>query len=226
MTSAEVGHRCPDGAYEWTVERDGDQPLVFRHFAPDLVSHLYPPGGVNEPILLYQGPFTALADVITAERACDGDIRLCWLPAPKIEVRGEYSPEPAHLEALLASGADGLHPASRRLGRAGHQLAAPGRLRQPGGQAQLRLVDDPPLRRGQVAVPAPGTAGRSLHPLMAWWAVLYTPSMLARYQPAEWAGHINIDESRHAVAVESVLKRAMSMVPTLVAEAIGQAGAL
>lgn len=70
--------------------------------------------------------------------------------------------------------------------------------------------------------PAPGTAGRSLHPLMAWWAVLYTLSMLARYQPAEWAGHINIDESRHAVAVESLLKRAMSMVPALVAEAIGQ----
>ena len=70
--------------------------------------------------------------------------------------------------------------------------------------------------------PAPGTAGRSLHPLMAWWAVLYALSMLARYQPAEWAGHIDIDESRHAVAVESLLKRAMSMVPALVAEAIGE----
>ena len=50
--------------------------------------------------------------------------------------------------------------------------------------------------------PAAGTAGRSLHPLMAWWAVLYTLSMLARYQPAEWAGHINVDDSRHAVAIE------------------------
>jgi hypothetical protein len=70
--------------------------------------------------------------------------------------------------------------------------------------------------------PAAGAAGRSLHPLMAWWAVLYTLSMLARYQPAEWAGHINIDESRHAVAVESLLKRAMSMVPALIAEAIDQ----
>jgi hypothetical protein len=70
--------------------------------------------------------------------------------------------------------------------------------------------------------PAAGAADRSLHPLMAWWAVLYTLSMLARYQPAEWAGHINIDESRHAVAVESLLKRAMSMVPALIAEAIDQ----
>jgi hypothetical protein len=70
--------------------------------------------------------------------------------------------------------------------------------------------------------PAAGTAGRSLHPLMAWWAVLYTLSMLARYQPAEWAGHINVDDSRHAVAVESLLKRAISMVPALIAEAIDQ----
>ncbi|MHB1433527.1 MAG: YaaC family protein [Streptosporangiaceae bacterium] len=70
--------------------------------------------------------------------------------------------------------------------------------------------------------PAAGTAGRSLHPLMTWWAVLYTLSMLARYQPAERAGHINVDYSRHAVAVESPLRRAISMVPALTAEAIDQ----
>jgi hypothetical protein len=46
--------------------------------------------------------------------------------------------------------------------------------------------------------------------------------MLARYQPAEWAGHINVDDSRHAVAVESLLKRAISIVPALIAEAIDQ----
>jgi hypothetical protein len=75
--------------------------------------------------------------------------------------------------------------------------------------------------------PAAGTASRSLHPLMAWWAVLFTLSMLARYQPADWAGHINIDDSRHAVAVESLLKRAISRVPALIAEAIDQvAGAM
>lgn len=68
--------------------------------------------------------------------------------------------------------------------------------------------------------PAACPACRSLHPLMAWWAVLYTLSMLARYQPAEWAAHINIDSSRHAAAVESLLKRALSTVPALIAEAI------
>jgi hypothetical protein len=70
--------------------------------------------------------------------------------------------------------------------------------------------------------PAVGTAGHSLHPLMAWWAVLHTLSMLARYQPAERATHINIDGSRHAVALGSLLKRAISLVPALIAEAIDQ----
>ena len=46
--------------------------------------------------------------------------------------------------------------------------------------------------------------------------------MLARYQPAEWAGHINIDDSHHAVTVESLLKRAIRLVPALIAEAIDQ----
>jgi hypothetical protein len=70
--------------------------------------------------------------------------------------------------------------------------------------------------------PAAGPVGRSLHPLVAWWAVLYTLSMLARYQPAEWATHINIDSSRHAAATESLLKRALSTVPALIAEAISR----
>jgi hypothetical protein len=67
--------------------------------------------------------------------------------------------------------------------------------------------------------------GIRLHPLMAWWAVLYTLSMLARYQPAEWAAHINIDASRHATTVETLLKRALVIVPALIAEAIDQVAA-
>jgi hypothetical protein len=70
--------------------------------------------------------------------------------------------------------------------------------------------------------PALGASGRSLHPLMAWWAVLHTLSMLARYQPAEWAEHINVDNSRHAVPLESILKRAIDIVPRLIAETIDQ----
>jgi YaaC-like Protein len=70
--------------------------------------------------------------------------------------------------------------------------------------------------------PALGAADRSLHPLMAWWAVLHTLSMLARYQPAEWGTHINVDASPNAVQLEHILKEAISTLPNLVAEAIDQ----
>ena len=42
-------------------------------------------------------------------------------------------------------------------------------------------------------LPGAGGTGQSMHPLMAWWAVLFTLSMLARYQPAEWAAHVDVD---------------------------------
>jgi len=70
--------------------------------------------------------------------------------------------------------------------------------------------------------PGAGGADRSMHPLMAWWAVLFALSMLARYQPAEWAAHVDVDASPHAVPVERLLARAIGIIPELVAEAIGQ----
>ena len=70
--------------------------------------------------------------------------------------------------------------------------------------------------------PGAGPAGRSMHPLMAWWTVLFALSMLARYQPAEWAAHVDVDSSPHAVPVERLLAQAISHIPELVTEAIGQ----
>ena len=63
---------------------------------------------------------------------------------------------------------------------------------------------------------------RTLHPLMTWWAILHTLSMLARYQPAEWASHIDIDASENAVAIECLLKEAIRILPQLVVETIDQ----
>lgn len=68
--------------------------------------------------------------------------------------------------------------------------------------------------------PAVGANTRSMHPLMSWWAVLFTLSMLARYQPAEWARHIDVDSSPQAVAIEELLTAAIGIVPRLVAQAI------
>jgi YaaC-like Protein len=57
---------------------------------------------------------------------------------------------------------------------------------------------------------------RPFHPLMAWWAVLYTLSMLARYQPAEWATCIDINTSPYANVVEYLLEESRITVPDLV----------
>ena len=40
------------------------------------------------------------------------------------------------------------------------------------------------------AFPAVGANTDSLHPVMAWWAVLFALSMLGRYHPEAWADHI------------------------------------
>ena len=70
--------------------------------------------------------------------------------------------------------------------------------------------------------PALMGSDHGIHPFMAWWAVLHSLSMLARYQPAEWSAQIDVDHSRHAVALEILLKDAVAIVPVLIAETIEQ----
>ncbi|MFF0898212.1 YaaC family protein [Streptomyces sp. NPDC003278] len=73
---------------------------------------------------------------------------------------------------------------------------------------------------GRYFLPVLGSMKRDLHPLMAWWAVLYTLSMLARYDPAVWGKHINVDNSPHAVPIERLLERAINHLPVLIADTI------
>lgn len=68
--------------------------------------------------------------------------------------------------------------------------------------------------------PAVGGADRPLHPLMAWWAMLYTLSMLARYEPASWTSHLNRDASPNAVPIEAALDCALHTCPELITHAI------
>jgi hypothetical protein len=70
--------------------------------------------------------------------------------------------------------------------------------------------------------PVTGNSDSGIHPLMAWWAVLHSLSMLARYQPAEWSVHIDVDRSQYAVALEVLLSEALVVVPALIAETIEQ----
>lgn len=68
--------------------------------------------------------------------------------------------------------------------------------------------------------PGVGPQRDYLKPLCAWWILLYSLSMVARYEPAEWAEVLDINRSDLAVAVESLLDIAMLIIPQLVLEAI------
>ncbi|WP_157537248.1 YaaC family protein [Kitasatospora azatica] len=49
--------------------------------------------------------------------------------------------------------------------------------------------------------------------------------MLARYQPAQWEQHIDMDSSRYAVPIVQLLQSAIDVLPRLVPEAIAQVAA-
>ncbi len=60
------------------------------------------------------------------------------------------------------------------------------------------------------------------HPLVAWWAVLYALSMLARYEPDRWTQHTSVASSAEAVPIENLLTSAMTAVPQTLLETFTQ----
>jgi hypothetical protein len=77
--------------------------------------------------------------------------------------------------------------------------------------------------RGELFVfPALGENPKPLHPLLAWWAVLYTLSMLARYEPCAWQKRIDIDGSKEAAAIEHLLEAALDYLPALIRDTISE----
>ncbi|MER6850846.1 hypothetical protein AB0A81_14605 [Streptomyces flaveolus] len=59
-------------------------------------------------------------------------------------------------------------------------------------------------------------------PLMSWWLLLYSFSMLARYQPRKWTDALDIDRSPDAAALEYALNTALEVIPHLVLEGLQQ----
>lgn len=69
------------------------------------------------------------------------------------------------------------------------------------------------------AVPSIG-GGDPFSPLMTWWLLLYTFSILARYQPRKWIDVLNFDTSKYAASVGYALDVAMVVIPQLVLAAL------
>jgi hypothetical protein len=59
-------------------------------------------------------------------------------------------------------------------------------------------------------------------PLMTWWLILYSFSMLARYQPRKWTDALDIDKSPDAAALEYAMDAALEILPHLVLEGLQQ----
>lgn len=57
-------------------------------------------------------------------------------------------------------------------------------------------------------------------PLMTWWLLLYSFSMLARYFPEQWAAMLDLDESQYAVSLQYACEAALTVIPHLVTEAL------
>ena len=82
------------------------------------------------------------------------------------------------------------------------------------------------LYRGtEVSLPAPPGTDQELHPLMTWWAILFTMSMLTRYRSRTWTDIVNVDHSSYAVPTEFLLDVALDSVPDLLAYALDEAPA-
>ncbi len=66
-----------------------------------------------------------------------------------------------------------------------------------------------------------GAGGLPPSPLMTWWLLLYSFSILARYEPRRWVKLLDRDTSKGvAVLVRYALEEALTAVPQLVLEAL------
>lgn len=90
-------------------------------------------------------------------------------------------------------------------------------------QIEAQMTTD--YRGRPVVLPELNTGAGILHPLMAWWAVLYALSMLCRYRPAVWTQLIDINKSEYASAIEHLLEEALDAVPDIIERTIRQVAA-
>jgi hypothetical protein len=62
-----------------------------------------------------------------------------------------------------------------------------------------------------------------MHPVLIWWSVLYSLSMLTRYRPGTWTDMVHVDSSPYAVPVEYVLGAGLDSVPDVLADVLDDA---
>jgi hypothetical protein len=71
-----------------------------------------------------------------------------------------------------------------------------------------------------LVLPAYGQSAAAPHPLMSWWALLFSLSIFARYHPTLWVTSLDLDGSELAVPLQALLDTAPDAVASLVWEAL------
>ncbi|MDQ0736840.1 YaaC family protein [Arthrobacter agilis] len=68
-------------------------------------------------------------------------------------------------------------------------------------------------RRSTVLMPSVVPGQKSLDPILSWWVLLYGLSMITRYKPVVWTQAVDVNQSHHAVPLETVLSKASDALP-------------
>ncbi len=68
-------------------------------------------------------------------------------------------------------------------------------------------------RGSPAAMPACGNEGMPVDPILAWWLMVYTLSMAARYRPVLWTRAVDVDQSVRAVWLEQLLEKSLDAIP-------------
>ena len=188
--------------------RAKDQPRgAFVRLAEVLDSASLPEGGtmaelwrgLYEPVLHYP--------LIVDDSPCMIDVMTEHPPGSGFVYTANIKYEASELENLKAAYPDIALAAEVRPCRT---------MRHNDGSEILALNPGIPLRRYRntpVLMPSIGGQAKTMHPLLVWWAILHSLSMLARYQPVEWTALLKIDQSPVANAIEYLLDVALDSVP-------------
>lgn len=101
------------------------------------------------------------------------------------------------------------------------QPTAPSSVSSPSLEQQVAT----PYFRDWYIFPGLRENSKPLHPLLAWWAILYVLSMVARYEPYVWVKMTNIDSSVEASSIEHLLESALARLPRLIVDTIDEVSA-
>lgn len=84
------------------------------------------------------------------------------------------------------------------------------------------LADKWSVNQRGLVLPAIAGNNTAIHPIIGWWLTLYGLSMLCRYYPESWGNALNLDTSRWAVPLETLLITEAARVPELLITAVEQ----